>query len=150
MHLRPDAAFSRGTRRRAAVCSLTLLCALSAALAHAQLEDFPLESRHVGLGIATLVPVTEASVWKSNCKPAEQPTLRAIRSQILALPSLTPNDTHYSGLHVRAAILSDTETIFVAEGMHLKVVGHLSVQYKQVAPAGGLATLLLQAFRTCL
>ena len=131
------------------VLLLALICALPTACAQTDVEPAPLESSHVGLGIGTLVPVTEASVWKSSCKPTEQPTLRAIRSKVLALPSIPERTSKYSGLHVRAAILSNTETIFVAEGLQFKIVGPSSVQYKSTSPTTELGAQLAQAFRTC-
>ena len=112
-------------------------------------EDELLSWSHVGLGIGTLVPVTEASVWLSNCRPTTRTQAALVRYLALSQPAAAQADPKYSPLHVRAAILSATDTIFVSEGLGMKVVTGTTVRYAAILAGSNLASALEQAFKQC-
>ena len=107
----------------------------------------PLEWSHVGLGIGTLVPVTEGSVWSSNCQPAtRQAVLEVWRLAQALQPAAKPD---YDYLRVRAAVLLRSSTLFVSEGRGLKLVTPTSVIYMNAAPNSSVALAIDRAFKQC-
>jgi hypothetical protein len=93
------------------------------------------------------VPVTEASIWASNCHPASrEAVLEVVRLVQSAKSSARPT---YNSLNVRAAVLADNGTLFVSEGLGLKFVTANVVRYLNPTPTSQLAMAIDLAFKQC-
>jgi len=106
-----------------------------------------LQWSHFGLEVATLVPVTEASIWASNCQPASrEAVVEVVRLAQSAQSSARPT---YNSLNVRAAVLAESGTLFVSEGLGLKFVTANVVRYLNPTPTSQLALAIYLAFKQC-
>jgi hypothetical protein len=107
-------------------------------------------SRHVELGVETLVPVTQASVWLSNCKPTSDTKVSAIlaaldQSSLDSIPW-----AKFSVLHVRAVIYDPPRIVYVDAGLRLKIIESDKVRYVMANKSSTLAGAIREAFDQCL
>jgi hypothetical protein len=107
------------------------------------------DSRHVPLNVATLVPVTEASIWQSRCSPVEVKQLVALLETIDVIKLHRIAIERFSPFHIRVAIYDPPRMLYIDAALRLKVVANDSVTYYEVDGKSLLGNTIKKQFEVC-
>jgi hypothetical protein len=128
------------------VASMTLACS---SLANSDSAAVKLASRHVQISSQTLVPVTEATIWSSNCGPAKEPAIVRVLHLVSQSHMTLIQPKAFSAQHIRAVIYDPPRMIYVDAGMTIKIIEHSQTWYLSPSHQGGLEAALKEAFDNC-
>ena len=134
--------------QRCLIAPLSCVVAFSVLSAPAELAALR-EARHEQLSVATLVPVTEASIWQSRCKPASPEEVNDVLRAIYSASAQELHIFQFEPLHVRAAIYDPPRMIYVDAALSVKVVHADRVSYHSVDPASKFGNVIRRVFDNC-
>lgn len=137
-------------RKELSIACVTIVAFFFVHRAYSSEAESPLRMvRHTKLSAETLTPVTEASIWQSRCRPADDDQLKELLRQMERQSLSRMEPAQYSPLHVRVAMYDPPLTIFVDAGLVVKIVDAISVQYFSVKSNPRLFESFVRIFDNC-
>lgn len=106
-------------------------------------------SRHIQLSVATLAPVTEETIWDSNCRPVPSSDLTFLVNEIRAKGDSVRASGSFEPLHIRVAINDPPRRIYIDASLGVKVIELGGASYYSVMSGSKLEVALRELFDKC-